>query len=757
MKKDVCDAIVGNYLNINPYVYIFKSSEGNLCIENSKSILKISNKKQSSLIERILSLCDGQHSMDYICSETNNSGDYDVKALLNLLIKNGCIEADNSLNQHNVSQILKNSVPILGTPHGVEMDKRKKYLENINVGIYQEDIIDMPFFKLLSESKINTSQIENIESVNTGNANIIIGIGQFPFSSSLLKLNDLCLKNGIPLLPVGITHQGRAFVGSIILPGGDACCNCLNIRAAANNSAFSSYIGSNICNELDELQSSKISYYTLSTIISGIITVSILKYFGGQENNKTSNKILQINLSASPEIFKIHNVLPVFNCKSCCSYRNNYYYKESGNVNNLPMAVDDTFGIVNSVVTQQSPENQFKVFYNYSISSNLSFVSPNINIINNGGAGYNLQSSWNSAVGESLERYAASNLDKNRLIFGSYKQFGQKACDPSKFQLFSDAQYESDKFPYSRFNENSNINWIKGISWLTKKPFLVPAAMVYLPYKASEGEDRITPSISTGLAAAPTFKEAILRGIYEVIERDAFSLSWLCKISPIKIKNIEEFLPDFWRVMPRKNYVYNFYELTLDINIPVAFVTIDGTSPSDPNLTIGGASRLSLSEALKKSALEAVQGRPYIKSLLEFYKSWNCNTGFSNVDNFQKHAILYSKYPELRNQIDYLIGNKSDNIYRERNYEPAPSQISYDTELDYCLSEIEKSGYDVIVVDLTTTDLRQIGVHVARVLIPGLHGLHGSHKFRFLGGNRLQNMIEKYSCNELNQFAHPYP
>jgi ribosomal protein S12 methylthiotransferase accessory factor len=62
----------------------------------------------------------------------------------------------------------------------------------------------------------------------------------------------------------------------------------------------------------------------------------------------------------------------------------------------------------------------------------------------------------------------------------------------------------------------------------------VPACLMSLPYSApfrEQGEQTIGPSISTGQAAAASTEAALLGGLCEVIERDAFSIAWLNRLS----------------------------------------------------------------------------------------------------------------------------------------------------------------------------------------------------------------------------------
>jgi ribosomal protein S12 methylthiotransferase accessory factor len=85
-------------------------------------------------------------------------------------------------------------------------------------------------------------------------------------------------------------------------------------------------------------------------------------------------------------------------------------------------------------------------------------------------------------------------------------------------------------------------------------------------------------------------------------------------------------------------------------------------------------------------------------------------------------------------------------------------------DIEVCVNALASKGFDVLVVDLTTRDIGELGFRVARVLIPGLQPLHGDHRFRFLGGKRLYQVpkilgyAEECTTEEqLWPWPHPFP
>lgn len=107
------------------------------------------------------------------------------------------------------------------------------------------------------------------------------------------------------------------------------------------------------------------------------------------------------------------------------------------------------------------------------------------------------------------------------------------------------------------------INKLKKTGILcTDKSVYMPLSFIKLPYKIQEEEDRINPSISTSLALGKTKNQAILTGIYEVIEREAFAISWLLKLPPNKELKLTEYLKCEELILS-KNYKCRAFDISL--------------------------------------------------------------------------------------------------------------------------------------------------------------------------------------------------
>jgi ribosomal protein S12 methylthiotransferase accessory factor len=113
----------------------------------------------------------------------------------------------------------------------------------------------------------------------------------------------------------------------------------------------------------------------------------------------------------------------------------------------------------------------------------------------------------------------------------------------------------------------------------------------------------------------------------------------------------------------------------------------------------------------------------------------------------------------------YFYSNLGGTLNRRTSLDELANRSNGDPldDLRHAVSLVGDAGYEVIVVNLTTVDAEDLGLHVLRVLIPGAQPLDASYKHRFLGGRRLYEVPERIglpgaqSIDELNPWPHPYP
>ncbi len=370
-----------------------------------------------------------------------------------------------------------------------------------------------------------------------------------------------------------------------------------------------------------------------------------------------------------------------------------------------------------------------------------------------GGSGQTIEEALCAALGEAVERYAASAYPARAIHRARARELSGRFLVPALFTCFSDEQYASAGFPFRRPLADDLLGWVEGRSLRSGALCHVPAFAVYVAYRLTEGEPLVMPGLSTGLCCASTREEAILGGICEVIERDAVAICWLKGISPPRIdanalmEHAGDLLPPFDRATA--------YDLTTDLGVPVVFIVCIGQGPAGPLVSVGSACHPDWRTAVRKAAREVGQDRVYVRTLIAQDPDWQPAADFSNVTDFSLHARLYSSQPGLA-QKAFAFLDENPRISRLRG---APEISQEGAMLNVLSSRLEAHGLPGAWVDLTPPWAAELELHVVKALIPGLVGLHGHHRLAFLGHPRVRDWGSAMPQGEIHHhwLRWPYP
>lgn len=386
-----------------------------------------------------------------------------------------------------------------------------------------------------------------------------------------------------------------------------------------------------------------------------------------------------------------------------------------------------------------------------------------------GGGGESLEMALAATIGEAVERYCMLYYDKSEMVLASYREVADDAVSPDLLRLYSREQVER-RGPDVRldyFDEDTRIRWVWGYSLTEKRPRLVPATLVYLQYALGDDEKAPGRNASTGLAAGATLEEAILTGLFEVVERDAFTACWLHRKTGPRIR-VDD--PEIAETMRSAFYVdhprvdFRIFDITLDIPIPSVFAVMRRPSEFGDVLCVSSVTRLSPREVLCKALREVGQGLPYLRFLQHQLRDWQPAPDFSDLKTFDHHCTLYVKRPELVAEAIAFCDAVEEEVALSEI--PDRSTGSVLGDLETCIEMVRQAGYEVIVVDITTEDVAEVGLRVVRVLIPGLLPLHGNHSFPYLGVRRLHEIPARLGWGPTaldpdhqgpTPYPHPFP
>lgn len=384
-----------------------------------------------------------------------------------------------------------------------------------------------------------------------------------------------------------------------------------------------------------------------------------------------------------------------------------------------------------------------------------------------GGAGADAATAVASAIAETAERHCTCFYDRDAMVPGTFEELAPEAVSPDLLRLFTREQIArfGPRAP-DYFEETSRLRWVWGYSLNQRRPRLVPASMVYMNYRPAEDEARIGHSASTGLAAGATREEAILSALLEIVERDAVTVAWLHRWAGRRIEVDDAETQGVLRTRlwtDRPGVDVKIFDLTTDVRIPVVFLAMRRASEIGPVACVGCAARVAPRQALRKAAMEAGQNFPYLRYVLESEKDWQPAPDFSNLLNFDHHFLTYVKRPELVAPAFAFLDECPQRVALSDVPDHSSGRVLGD--LEHCVARVGAAGYEVIVIDITTPDIAEVGFSVVRVVVPGLLPLHGQHLRPYLGVRRLFEMPQRLGWDRrdsgpesgFNPFPHPFP
>lgn len=380
------------------------------------------------------------------------------------------------------------------------------------------------------------------------------------------------------------------------------------------------------------------------------------------------------------------------------------------------------------------------------------------------GKGLTLAQAKVGALGEAVERYCASQYDDKKLQFKSFKTV-ESAITPLDLVLYSEEQYNSRSIPFERFSEETIFGWTKARSLNTGREIQVPAISVFMDYEPTNPNELILQPTSNGLAAGATYEQAVLGGLLELIERDAFMITWLCKL-PMPLLNLaflqDKCVRDLIRMYNSRGVQIYLISLILDTPIPTFMaIASDITEKGRPAAAVGLSAHPNPETAILKSILEVGQIRPRLLHEMrnpDYSSKIAKLMDFENVKTLEDHDLLYTD-SKMFTAFNFLIHNGNCvNLSDLPNFSGTITE-----ELGYCRKFLNRAGVDVLSVDVTTSDISDLKLFVCRVIIPHFQPIHFGFNMCRLGGNRLFELPEKLGyydhrldTNELNTFPHPF-
>ncbi|RIV40367.1 TOMM precursor leader peptide-binding protein [Micromonospora radicis] len=326
---------------------------------------------------------------------------------------------------------------------------------------------------------------------------------------------------------------------------------------------------------------------------------------------------------------------------------------------------------------------------------------------------------------EGLERIAGMRAKAKRTVVrAALDELGDTAVDPRVCGLYTDAFHAANPW-VTPFTPDRPIPWVWGHSLRDDRPVLVPEILAY--YHAPGLENRFVQESSNGCASGGSAQEAIYHGLMEVVERDAFLLSWYGRVTlPELDPRTSARVDTRWMVdrLEMCGYRARFFDarITFDIPIVIGVATrIDGGMGA---ICFGAGASLdpetAMAAALCEIATDSVNLRSRTTRDETRYRTMVAD--FANVEALHDHPLVYG-LPEMAEHGAFFVAPRESRAMAEVYPAADHAELLSDdlaVDLRRGVADVTAHGFDVVVVDQTLPEQRDLGLHTVRVLVPGL-------------------------------------
>ena len=367
------------------------------------------------------------------------------------------------------------------------------------------------------------------------------------------------------------------------------------------------------------------------------------------------------------------------------------------------------------------------------------------------------------ALGECLERGLWRTDDKyiGKIHYSSFEKirrsFGEAVLDPDTLVGFSREQKQTES--KLEVKTTHNFGWIQALSLLDNKKGWYPAQLFSAKFTLTHKEEQILRTPTTnGLGTGPSLTYALLKGLLEIIERDAFMVHYLNRSSVKRInhRKVASEDPDLNKVfenIDRHNLEPILVRLPTDIPVNVVLCILEDKTGKGPRITLGARADTSLTRCIKDSLSEAVSIRAAHR------EDWN-KPVTTPLD--RKGRIRYwaqgNQYEKLSFMMDAPYEEKATVAATDDLWHDHASQVRI---LEKITDTMKKQQMRVAYTILTEPSwTEECGVVSVSVVSPDMHPLNLDERYPYFDRTRinaLTSLLELTTAENINTQPHPFP
>jgi ribosomal protein S12 methylthiotransferase accessory factor len=375
-------------------------------------------------------------------------------------------------------------------------------------------------------------------------------------------------------------------------------------------------------------------------------------------------------------------------------------------------------------------------------------------------------------LGESTERYIWGWSDYfllGKLRSATYSEIKERALDIFSLAGFSLEQRKAREV--LQFDEKTIFGWILAKSLVSQKAVFCPAQLlsyyyvrnyVKRPQHPNKKEPMLRWCISTGMAAGQSVERALLGSVLEIIERDAFMITYLNKISPPEYDHEslseDEEVAGILAIFKRYGLSVHLFHLPSDFSAYTTLAMIIDHSGIGPAVSVSASADFDF----RSSILDALSECLSCRTSLRKRRDKDEPVGRINREG----RLIYWSKPENLSKLDFLFGGKKEEVdWNEHknffeSYGEEKTKKECEKRLDILRKEFTEKRYDLLWINMTSPEIRKAGLEIVSAVSPDLQPLHLDEEIPYWSGKRLAEIPEKLgyaAAKNLNHDPHPFP
>jgi ribosomal protein S12 methylthiotransferase accessory factor len=380
-----------------------------------------------------------------------------------------------------------------------------------------------------------------------------------------------------------------------------------------------------------------------------------------------------------------------------------------------------------------------------------------------------------TAVLEAVERWGGLQAGgKRTTVRAPYRDIQETAVDPRTLGLYAPERYGLPGFPFTSFHEDLSMHWVWAYSFARRQPVLLPEAYAYYgAHLLRPDEPRLAYEISNGCALGGCLEEAILYGLLEVVERDAFLTAWYAR-RPLPGIDLASARDPQVRMLAahleeETSRTVTVLDTTVEQGLPCVWaIAVDRTGDTGRAKAVcAGGSHLVPERAVLNALCEL---GPILASVDRSYAEHRGRVkamaaDSSLVRSMSDHSLLYADSSAF-SRLEFLFSSPQRRSLEEMTARSIPiSSDDLTQDVEHAIERYLRTGLDVLVVDQTTSEQRAGELACVKVVVPGTAPMTFGHDMRRVDGlprlldvpRILGDPAPPSTVAELNPFPHPFP